>query len=446
MAKIDRSKGLYDELQAALHDLNEEECSPKEREDKGELPAGAGDTVQQQSGAVLFLALSDIEPDPDQPRKSFVGDEQDVNTLEALRDSILQHGVLQPIAVRRMDSGRYRIIAGERRWRASCAAQASGEPCRRTAYDLSRIPVVIMEPENDADRLEMQLVENLARADMPAIDTARALERLRSCMVPKPSMEELAKRLGRSKAWVHQMLSLVSPESEAVADALGVPVESIGRTDLSRMCGWNKDEEKRVVISAIRARLDAGEPLTRALVDEEEERYEQFRRQAPGGGQTPGGELTPNEGQNIDRAQPTNAAGENTMEQTDEYIVVSGPEDLKGLDLDDGTYGEADEDEDVMGAGSLSDSPAGSLGGGGSESGAAAGSQDGSGQGGTTPEGGEMPALTSVTFAVPMEMVERMFAMLGKPLEGNPKPGQIIDVISEILDSVNPEALGARNG
>ena len=115
MAKLDLSRGLYDEIEEALDALN------RDTAEKSGKPVSA-------PGAALFILLTDIEPDPDQPRKSFDGDE-DGNSLDGLRDSILQHGVLQPIAVRRLEDGKYRIIAGERRWRASCASRTS--PGRR---------------------------------------------------------------------------------------------------------------------------------------------------------------------------------------------------------------------------------------------------------------------------------------------------------------------------
>lgn len=455
MAKLDLSRGLYDEIEEALDALNRETA-----EKSGTPVSGTPDSP----GAALFLLLTDIEPDPDQPRKSFDGDE-DGNNLDGLRDSILQHGVLQPIAVRRLDDGKYRIIAGERRWRASCAARDSGESCRRQGYDLTRIPAVVLDPTDDLDRLEMQLVENLARSDMPAIDTARALSRLRECVTPKPSMDELARRLGRSKGWVHQMLSLVSPESEAVAEALGMPVENIGRTDLSRMCGWNKDEEKRVVISAIRARLDAGEPLTRALVDEEEERFEQARRplavREPLAGSNPlaGGEPladgdamagshAPADGDVLAGSDahvgeqklqdnPMDQTGDQEMERELEegrdYIVVYSPADLDGDDLDDGTYTEEDEwtgdeeddDHEPLPEDAGADSDA--------ENAQAAGQ--------------DQPANTlsdMVTVTLPRSLLERAFAKAGRDPEGTPlrrskllgdkETAAIVDVLSALVE------------
>ncbi len=432
MAKLDLSRGLYDEIEEALDALNRESAQKS-----GTPVSGTSDSP----GAALLLLLTDIEPDPDQPRKSFDGDE-DGNSLDGLRDSILQHGVLQPIAVRRLEDGKYRIIAGERRWRASCAARDSGESCRRQGYDLARIPAVVLDPTDDLDRLEMQLVENLARSDMPAIDTARALSRLRECVTPKPSMDELARRLGRSKGWVHQLLSLVSPESEAVAEALGIPVENIGRTDLSRMCGWNKDEEKRVVISAIRARLDAGEPLTRALVDEEEERFEQARRPLAGSNPLAGREpladgdalagSDAHVGEQKLQDNPRDQTGDQEMkrelEEGRDYIVVSTPADMEGYELDDGSHGEPDEEEDDG-----EDDP-----------------EPPSGEKGPepAPENGvgveqrqtihPMPDLVTVTL--PRALLERAFAKAGRePLAGSEllddkRTAAIVDVLSVLVE------------
>ena len=296
MAKVDLSENLFDEMKRTLAEMSEGAVQPETKTSPNRLPgrrtsgsemaqadeqnAMAGATASSEVGSALFLELSEIEPDPEQPRKTFVasGDKDAIdNDLELLKESILQHGVLQPIAVRHTPSGRYRIIAGERRWRASMAARDSGQSCRRKGYDLSRIPAVILEPDTDADRLEMQLVENLARADMTSVDTAKAIKQLMDSLDPKPSQADLGKRLGRSKAWVHQMLSLGSEDAHAVAEYLGVPLESIGQTDISRMKGWMKDEDKRVVLDAIRASLQAGETLSRVLVDREEGKYENLK-------------------------------------------------------------------------------------------------------------------------------------------------------------------------
>jgi ParB family chromosome partitioning protein len=293
MAKIDRSKNLFDEMKNVLSELGKD-SGPEAKDDRLPGRRNSGDEAAQLDvvaeedaaavtatpGLALLLNLSEIEPDPEQPRKTFVesvAQGATDNDLESLMSSILQHGVLQPIAVRVVEPGRYRIIAGERRWRASMAALDSGNLCQRRGYDLSRIPAVILDPDSDADRLEMQLVENLARSDMTPVDTAKAVKQLMEYLDPKPSLSDLGKRLGRSKAWAHQMLSLGSEDAQAVAEYLGVPLEAIGQTDISRMKGWMKDEDKRVVLDAIRASLQAGETLSRVLVDREEEQYKNLK-------------------------------------------------------------------------------------------------------------------------------------------------------------------------
>ena len=345
----------------------------------------------------LFLALSEIEPDPEQPRRTFVASgAQDAidNDLELLRESILQHGILQPIAVHPVASGRYRIIAGERRWRASMAARDSGQPCRRKGYDLSRIPAVILEPDTDADRLEMQLVENLARADMTPVDTAKAVKQLMDSLDPKPSLADLGKRLGRSKAWVHQMLSLGSEDAQAVAEYLGVPLESIGQTDISRMKGWMKDEDKRIVLDAIRASLQAGETLSRVLVDREEDRYEQGLSGKP---------------QEVDMQQENGAVmGSHPARAFD----ANGEEvDLSTIDLS-----EVDSDEDIEDGGVVD------------ENGVVVGDP----ADGASLPGAPLP--NQVTVTLPRPLLERAFAKAGRELPGTMGTVEIVEV-SELVSN-----------
>ncbi|MCY0872347.1 MAG: ParB/RepB/Spo0J family partition protein [Acidithiobacillus caldus] len=410
MAKVDLSENLFDEMKRTLAEMAgdsgetaaEAERLPGRRV-HGQEPARAD---ERNAASALFLALSEIEPDPEQPRKTFVeSGAQDAidNDLELLKESILQHGVLQPITVRPVAPGRYRIIAGERRWRASVAARDSGQPCRRKGYDLSRIPAVILEPDTDADRLEMQLVENLARTDMTPVDTAKAVKQLMDCLDPKPSMAELGKRLGRSKAWVHQMLSLGSEDAQAVAEYLGVPLESIGQTDISRMKGWMKDEDKRVVLDAIRASLQAGETLSRALVDREEDRYERGLSGKP---------------QEVDMQQEHGAVmGSHPARAFD----ANGEEvDLSTIDLHN-----VDSDEDIEDGGAVD------------ENGVVIGDpEDDAQQAGTLPRaflpGTSLP--NQVTVALPLSLLERAFAKAGRELPGTMGTTEIVEVLESLLD------------
>jgi len=219
---------------------------------------------QQAPAASLHIPLDEIEPDPDQPRKF-----TDPEALQDLANSILQHGVIQPITVRR-NGDKYQIVTGERRWRASKLALATGSPCQRKGYDLTRIPAVIVEPETDTDRLEMQLVENLARADMSDEDTAKALQILFENL--KLSQEEIGKRIGRSKKWVANMLARTKPEAQEIADILGIPLADIGSGELYRLISWH-NSDKAPLLRIIATRLQDGDSFSRSLINEAEEQF-----------------------------------------------------------------------------------------------------------------------------------------------------------------------------
>lgn len=147
------------------------------------------------------IALDRIEPDPDQPRRSF-----DPEGLEELAASIRLQGVLQPIAVR-YDAARdrYVIIHGERRWRA---AQLAG---------LTTIPAIVREV-SDEQRLIQQLMENILREDLNALDRAAALRRLKQQLGDVP-WEQVAEAVGIKRSRLFQLLAtekLPEPVQEAI--------------------------------------------------------------------------------------------------------------------------------------------------------------------------------------------------------------------------------------
>ena len=119
----------------------------------------AAPSLEAESG-VRTIPLREIEPDPNQPRKTF-GEEG----LAELAASIAEHGLLQPIAVRPQPSGGYRIVAGERRWRA----------CRMAG--LTDVPVVVREV-SDQEAMELALVENLQREDLDPVEEACGIREL----------------------------------------------------------------------------------------------------------------------------------------------------------------------------------------------------------------------------------------------------------------------------
>lgn len=154
------------------------------------LGALIGDFPEEpESGAATKLPLQKVEPNPDQPRRTF-----DEEELQALADSIAAHGILQPLAVRASGGGFYQIIAGERRWRA---ARMAG---------LSEVPVVVLEAD-DRTVMELALVENLQRQDLNPMEEAEGYQRLMKEY--GLTQEEAAARVGKSRPAVANALRLL---------------------------------------------------------------------------------------------------------------------------------------------------------------------------------------------------------------------------------------------
>ena len=135
------------------------------------------------------VRLASIVPSPLQPRKNFSPD-----ALQELVESIRQHGIIQPLIVRRLNGGTHELIAGERRWRA---AQEVG---------LAEVPVIV-RTATDLEVLEISLIENLQRSDLNAIEEAQGYARLRDEFGMK--QEEIAQKVGRSRAAVANALRLL---------------------------------------------------------------------------------------------------------------------------------------------------------------------------------------------------------------------------------------------
>jgi ParB family chromosome partitioning protein len=135
------------------------------------------------------LPVGEIEPNPDQPRTHF-----EKSALDALAGSIATAGLLQPLIVRPVPGGRYELIAGERRWRA---AQQAG---------LERVPAVVRTSPED-ERLQQALIENMVREDLNPVEEARACAALVDDL--GISKEELARRVGRSRASISNLIRLL---------------------------------------------------------------------------------------------------------------------------------------------------------------------------------------------------------------------------------------------
>jgi ParB family chromosome partitioning protein len=147
-------------------------------------------------GELRELPVEAIVPNPKQPRTKF-----DPEALAGLAASIESSGVIQPLLVRPLHDGGYELIAGERRWRA---AQQAG---------LAKVPAVVRDPEQ-AERLQVALIENMVREDLNPVEEARACDALvRDLGLSK---EELARRVGRSRPAVSNLIRLLDLPDEAI--------------------------------------------------------------------------------------------------------------------------------------------------------------------------------------------------------------------------------------
>jgi ParB family chromosome partitioning protein len=147
-----------------------------------------------ESSGLQILKISEIEPNRNQPRKDF-----DPEKLNILADSILQHGLIQPLTVRETEEGRYQIVAGERRWRA---ARIAG---------LSEVPVRIMEL-SDSQTMQIALIENLQREDLNPVEEAAGYSELIESY--DMTQDEVAKIVGRARSSVANSLRLLSLPGE----------------------------------------------------------------------------------------------------------------------------------------------------------------------------------------------------------------------------------------
>ena len=156
------------------------------------LAALLGDNVMENSEekSSLYLPISQVESCAGQPRKQF-----DPDALADLADSIREHGIIQPLTVRKLQSGYYQIIAGERRWRA---ARMAG---------LDQVPAIVIEAD-DRKAMELAMIENLQREDLNPIEEAEGYRQLMEQY--NLTQEETAQRVGKSRPVVANALRLLN--------------------------------------------------------------------------------------------------------------------------------------------------------------------------------------------------------------------------------------------
>ena len=156
------------------------------------LAALLGDNVMEnpEEKSSLYLPISQVESCAGQPRKQF-----DPDALADLADSIREHGIIQPLTVRKLQSGYYQIIAGERRWRA---ARMAG---------LDQVPAIVIEAD-DRKAMELAMIENLQREDLNPIEEAEGYRQLMEQY--NLTQEETALRVGKSRSVVANALRLLN--------------------------------------------------------------------------------------------------------------------------------------------------------------------------------------------------------------------------------------------
>ena len=212
---------------------------------------GDPDLPDQNEGSIS-LPISQVEPGLNQPRKRF-----DEDALSDLADSIRVHGIIQPLTVRRLASGYYQIIAGERRWRA---AKAAG---------LQEVPAVIIEAD-DRKVMELGLIENLQREDLNPAEEARGYRTLMEEY--GLTQEQVAQQMGKSRPAITNTLRLLALPEEVMAL---VEEGSLSAGHARAILGapspaLQKEAAKRVVESQLSVRQT--EALIKALQKEKKEK------------------------------------------------------------------------------------------------------------------------------------------------------------------------------
>src|SRR5258708_6672254 len=225
----------------------------------GNRPAPVSQEVDP-GESVHHVRLATIVPSPLQPRKNFAPE-----ALQELVDSIRQHGIIQPLIVRRID-GRHELIAGERRWRA---AQEVG---------LADVPVIV-RTASDLEVLEISLIENLQRTDLNPIEEAQGYARLGGEFGMR--QEDIALKVGRSRAAVANAIRLLDLHPQ-IQTSVAQDFLSVGHAKV--LLGIKEAEEQLKVAETI-LRRNASVRQTERLVARHLGGWKRRARRRPG---TPG--------------------------------------------------------------------------------------------------------------------------------------------------------------
>ena len=210
---------------------------------------------------VLSIPVNDIKPNPHQPRKSFPWEE-----LEELAQSIYQNGLLQPVTVRELGGGKYELVAGERRLRASKMA------------GLAEIPAIVVSVSDEKSAV-YAVVENLQRQNLHFFEEAQAIEKLSAGF--GMDREKIAKKLGKSVSAVSNKLRLLKlPEDIRTRIILGGLTERHARAIL-RLPTYDLMDEVVTAVVDNRLNVSETEQLVSRLVDEEQEPTKDLQKLKP---------------------------------------------------------------------------------------------------------------------------------------------------------------------
>ena len=229
MAAPKKAKGLGKGLDALFGDV---EVTPVKSADKKEsskqakadTAAKKSDETEASQGGVLYIDINDIKPNTGQPRKHF-----DEEKLEELASSIQQHGLIQPIVLRKLKTG-YEIVAGERRWRA----------CR--IVGLKEVPCIVKEL-TDEENMLLAIIENMQREDLNPIEEAEGLKQMIDTY--GLTQEQVSYSVGKSRPYITNSLRLLKlPEEVRTLTASGEI--SVGH---AKALAAVKDWEKQITLA-----------------------------------------------------------------------------------------------------------------------------------------------------------------------------------------------------
>ena len=229
MAAPKKAKGLGKGLDALFGDVevtpvksaNKKESS---KQAKADTAAKKSDETEASQGGVLYIDMNEIKPNTGQPRKHF-----DEEKLEELASSIQQHGLIQPIVLRKLKTG-YEIVAGERRWRA----------CR--IVGLKEVPCIVKEL-TDEENMLLAIIENMQREDLNPIEEAEGLKQMIDTY--GLTQEQVSYSVGKSRPYITNSLRLLKlPEEVRTLTASGQI--SVGH---AKALAAVKDRDKQITLA-----------------------------------------------------------------------------------------------------------------------------------------------------------------------------------------------------